>query len=979
MRDERWVNRFLFAWNDSLFFDPLDVDYVPADDHFLAGLDERTQARFVRSGIWWSHRHDPELPAQGWKIHVSAGLDSVREVATTVSRHLTERGLDFKIALDLNIFEMLNSKAMARGSGGKLATVYPPDEAAFLSCLAELARLLEGAEGAYVLSDLRYRDSKALYFRYGQFLDTHTIDVLGRRVAHITGPDGPVPDDRRPGYAQPWWVSWPFTDWKPDEETTADTDTRTDTGSGDTDTDTGTEADSGGDTGPGTGGEELLGGRFRVTGAIQFSNSGGVYTAEDTARDDRRVVLKEARPHTNLNPRRGHDAVDILAREWMFLNRLAGTGFFPVPVARFSHWEHHFIAEEFVEGSDIRSVLLERNPLARPGFDIEQSREFLRIFVTVFRGLARAVRSAHEREVILGDLTAANLLIDPDTWAVTVVDLEACRLARPPGREEQGEENGDDLGGDLGDRDELARPVELFTPGFSLSRSRYEAFGTEGDLYALATTMAYFIFPVAAMSYLRDDVFDTYRIFVEGLGWPERIHRLLTDLAAARVTLDEALEELEDEEEFLAAVRVPRRPSTAGTPALLARAEAGVAAFTAAAADTRRATLFPVDPFAHVTNPLSLGFGASGVLWALNASGVAPRPEWRRWLEGEIARMDTAEYADGLMNGLAGIAWAADSLGLSAQAGELLAEANRRAPGRGDHTFYYGLAGLGTTNLRFHLRTGDPRHLAAARVCAEVLRDSARREDGRAHWLNEFSSAGPLTGLGFGQAGVALFLLRMHQVTGEDGYLRLGREALDWEMAHAKPLDDEGPLMFEHEGTMEPYIEVGSAGVAQVLLRYGDLDGARTILRGLDFTHSVLPGYAFGISGVADALLDAARFTGDPSYRDTALRQLDFVRRAFLFEPDERFRVPRGDGPPPLGVPGEGLLRCSCDYLTGSAGVLRVLHRVHHGGAPDFLLDELDELDTRDTRHTRDARDKLAELDERPGPTGTTGAAEVTR
>ncbi|TXS41829.1 class III lanthionine synthetase LanKC [Streptomyces sp. t39] len=896
MRDERWVNRFLFAWNDSLFFDPLDVDYEPADDDFLAGLDERTRARFVRSGIWWSHRHDPELPAQGWKIHVSASVDSAREVAGAVIGRLTEQGLDFKIALDLNIFEMLNSKAMARGSGGKLVTVYPPDETAFRACLADLARLLEGTEGAYVLSDLRYRDSKALYFRYGQFLDTHTVDVLGRRVAHITGPDGPVPDDRRPGYARPWWVPWPFADWKPDDETDG-----------------------------GAGGEELLGGRFRVTGAIQFSNSGGVYTAEDTERDNRRVVLKEARPHTNCNPRQGHDAVDILAREWMFLTRLADTGSFPVPVARFSHWEHHFIAEEFVEGSDIRSVLLERNPLARPGFDVEQSREFLRIFVTVFRGLARAVRSAHRRGVILGDLTAANLLVDPGTWAVTVVDLEACRLA----------------GTEDGDEDGLTRPVELFTPGFSLSRSRYEAFGTEGDLFALATTMAYFVFPIAAMSYLREDIFDTYRIFVDGLGWPERIHRLLTDLAAARITLTDALAELEHEDGLLARVRVPRRPSTAGVPALLARAEAGVAAFVEAAADTRRATLFPVDPFAHITNPLSLGFGASGVLWALNASGIPPRPAWRRWLHGELARIDTAEYPDGLMSGLAGIAWAADSLGIEGPARQMLAEANRRAPDRGDHTYYYGLAGVGMTDLRFHLRTGDPRHLAAARVCAEVLRDTVHRDGGRAFWLNDFSSDGPLTGLGFGQAGVALFLLRMHQVTGEDAYLRLGREALAWETAHAKPLDDDGPLMFEHEGTMEPYIEVGSAGVAQVLLRYGDLDGARTILRGLDFTHAVLPGYAFGITGVADALLDAARFTGDRSYRDTALRQLDFVRRAFLFEPGERFGVPRGDGPPPLGVPGEGLLRCSCDYLTGSAGVLRVLHRVNNGGAPGFLLDEV--------------------------------------
>ncbi|MGR4879958.1 class III lanthionine synthetase LanKC [Streptomyces sp. LARHCF249] len=898
MRNERWVYRFLFAWDDTLFFDPLDVSYEPRADHFLAGLDEQVRARFVRSGIWWSHRHNPDLPAQGWKIHVSAAQGTVREVAASVIAHLTAHEIDFKIALDLNIFEMLNSKAMSRGSGGKLVTVYPRDDEEFRTCLADLARVLEGVEGAYVLSDLRYRDSKALYFRYGQFLDTHAVDVLGRRVPHILGPDGPVPDDRQPGYAQPWWVPWPFTDWKPADE----------------------------DEGDG-----LLGGRFRVTGAIQFSNSGGVYTAEDTADGDRKVVLKEARPHTNINPRQDHDAVDILAREWMFLNRLADAGSYPKPVATFRHWEHHYIAEEFVDGSDVRSVLLVRNPLARPEFDIDRSREFLQIFIAVFRGLTRAIRSAHERQVILGDFTPANLLIDTDTHEVTIVDLEACRLAEGGAADGSGDAS-------------LEKPVELFTPGFSLSRSRFEASGPEGDLYGLANTMAYFIFPIAALSYVREDVLDTYRIFTDSLGWPARIHELLTDLAQARITLTEVLEALESEADLIAQVKAaPPRPVVEERLGL-AEAEAGVAAFVEAVADPDRATLFPVDPFAHVTNPLSLGFGASGVLWSLNASGIPVRPEWRGWLSDELAGIDVAEYPDGLMSGLAGIAWAADSLGLRTQARELLAQANRRAPETGDHTFYYGLAGLGMTNLRFFLRGHDPRDLAAAQECARVLCAAAQRDGRHAYWLNEFSSKGPLTGLGFGQAGVALFLLRMHQVTGEERYLRLGQDALAWEMAHAKPLDpdaaDNSPIMFEHEGTMEPYVEVGSAGVAQVLLRYGDLDSARTVLRGLDARHSVLPGYAFGMSGVADALLDAAEFTGDRTYRDTALRQLDFVRKVFLFEPAERFAVPRRDGVTPLGVPGEGLLRCSCDYLTGSAGVLRVLHRVNGGGTADFLLDE---------------------------------------
>ncbi|THA78919.1 protein kinase/lanthionine synthetase C family protein [Streptomyces sp. A0592] len=839
MRNGRWVHRSLFTWNDTLFFDPLDAFHEPDADHFLAGFDAATRARFVRRGLRWSHRHDPAPPEQGWKIHISAGHRQVREVAASVVGHLTARGTDFEIALDPTVFTM-------RG-GGRLATVYPHDVEDFRSCLAGLAPLLDGVEGPYVPSDVRYRDSKALYLRYGPFRDARAVDVLGRRLP-------PAPD----------WAPWPFDDWKPADE----------------------------DAGDG-----LLGGRFRVTDTIRSSHDGSVHTAEDTAHDDRKVLLKEAR----------QDAVDRLGREWMFLNLLAAAGSYPAPVAKFQHGEHHYIAMEFVEGTGLGPLLLARSPLARPDFDAERSREYLRTFLAVFRGLARAVRAAHDRGVVLGGFTAPDVLVAPDTHEVTIVGLESCRLT----------------GGGSGSA----------SASGSVGSGATEA----GDRYALACVMADLVLPVTAMSYLREDFLDLYRIFVvEGLGWPERVHRLLVDLARGRIGLVGLLDVLEDEAEPLGPVgATPSRPAVEERPepgGAVAAASA-VAAFVEASADTGRSTLFPVDPFAHVTNPLGLGSGASGVLWALHSSGVPVRPAWRDWLRAELAGIDPAQYPDGLMNGLAGIAWAADSLGLGSAARELLDRANRRVVERGDHTFHHGLAGVGMTNLHFFLRSHDPRDLAAAQHCARALSDTAQRDEGQAYWLTGSGARGPLTGLGSGQAGVAMFLLRMHQISGEEHHLALGREALAWETARAAAGGEEG-------GT-GPSVESGSAGVAKVLLRYGDLAAARHVLRGLALRYSARPGYATGMCGIADALLDAAQFTGDPAYRDTALRQLDFVRRVFLFAPAERFGLAGADGRPLLAVPGEGLLRCSTDYLTGSAGVLRVLHRAGSGGPADFLLDEV--------------------------------------
>jgi hypothetical protein len=63
-------------------------------------------------------------------------------------------------------------------------------------------------------------------------------------------------------------------------------------------------------------------------------------------------------------------------------------------------------------------------------------------------------------------------------------------------------------------------------------------------------------------------------------------------------------------------------------------------------------------------------------------------------------------------------------LARAAGAGQAVAGAGQPAGAgeTGDYTFYYGLAGLGMTNLRFYLRDHDENELAAALVCARAAR-----------------------------------------------------------------------------------------------------------------------------------------------------------------------------------------------------------------------------------------------------------------
>ncbi len=66
----------------------------------------------------------------------------------------------------------------------QFVTVYPADEEQLHTVLRELGSLLEGFEGPYILTDLRWHDGP-LYVRYGAFARMYVVDGgwLVRRCA----------------------------------------------------------------------------------------------------------------------------------------------------------------------------------------------------------------------------------------------------------------------------------------------------------------------------------------------------------------------------------------------------------------------------------------------------------------------------------------------------------------------------------------------------------------------------------------------------------------------------------------------------------------------------------------------------------------------------------------------------------------------------------------------------------------------------
>lgn len=376
-------------------------------------------------------------PAQGWKIHASATRQHAERIAATVWDYCVPRRIPFKFVPSPHLLHLRNTKYAGRDSSGKFVTVYPADEEQLHRVLCELGRLLEGLEGPYILTDLRWYDGP-LYVRYGAFARTFTVDERGSLVPAVRDGEGRlVPDRRAPSFQVPQWVTLPaFL-----EPHLAARNTTT---VGDL--------------------------PYRIEKALHFSNGGGVYAGTDT-RDGSRVVLKEGRPHAGLAAD-GADAITRLEREKEALERVAGTGVVPEVRDWFTLGEHRFLVMDFVEGRPLNSFFAERHPLLAPDPDPDAVARYTAWAVRIHGAVERAVHTLHERGLVFNDLHVFNIMVAPDDESVFLIDFEAAAPAAENGRQ------------------------VVAHPGFFAPPDRT---GTDVDRYALACLRLALFLPVTTL------------------------------------------------------------------------------------------------------------------------------------------------------------------------------------------------------------------------------------------------------------------------------------------------------------------------------------------------------------------------------------------------------------------------------------------------------------------------------------------------
>lgn len=876
-----------YAVQDGDRFESLDT-YRAAEDLTSCILPLLPEGWKITPSGYWSYCQPSNysLLEQGWKLHIAGTTSTAKELLQKVVPVLVSENVAFKYCADLTMVRLSTSKNWDRTSSGKFMTIYPVTDSQAVHVASLCHERTRDLAGPYILTDRPYRDSRVVFYRYGGHRAQYRAEPSGLRVPVITAPDGTVvPDRRLPCFSMPAWATNPF----PKMEDTIEQQRK--------------------------GSHLLRDGRYEVEGAFRFSSLGGIYYGKELS-TNRQVVIRELRPHLGFSPR-------ILEKEARILRTLGPLGIAPAFIDLFEEQTHKFLVQERLVANNLwdRTIdMIWGDPAGR------KSAEILEIIRDTVIKLIDVVEIVHSHRIVLRDLTRTNILFCAEDDRLKLIDFELAF-----------ELDGDESpipGGTFGYRS--PQQARNATPSFA------------DDYFALGAAIIDLCCVTAAGLHLHPHgVIEAFRQTLTDLGLPEEIADIaaeLTDpdpdqrpwLSAVRsrfesLHVDTNYRQTDPvvlaEDRYLRAFEIPSN----NLPMLISGLQEGICGYIKTVTNLDNPDqLWPCSPDAFSSNGASFRFGAAGVLYYLHTVGAGCPPGTQEWLL-RTARSTVCPV--GLYSGIAGISTVMLSLGMTSEAVDLINQTDDdrvfEAPG-----LYEGAAGWGLTNLLFWKKIQDPRYLSRALKVACWLRDSAHDAEDFAYWEHD---AEVHLGLGRGASGIGLFFLYLHAATGDTTFLDLATRAVSFDIANASWHGDrvlmhdirtDDPHRMKTPGTF-----YGTAGVGTAVLRLFAVTReerlrafAETCALTLSSRYTNKLWQDWGLAGCGEFLIDAARFLNEPRFLNAAY---------YLAQGIFPFQMRRPEG---IAFPGSELLRISCDFGVGSAGIGIFFHRLLNPDTPRALL-----------------------------------------
>lgn len=369
------------------------VTYMTQRDVFYREAAEQSSSQFdvTVPASWQTRRTEDwvfyapaqsEMPAQGWKVHVSARLMTAQQTLDATAAIAVDLNVAFKHLPNEGKFLWRNGKNCDRRHSGKFIALFPSEEQ-----LPRLVRQLEdqlaGLEGPYILSDRRW-DRAPIYLRYGLFRP-HSVEA-GVPDTRLRDPEGnAVQDDRALSFSVPAWAPVPdfLRPWLREVSTAS---------------------------------QVAL--PFTIERALTHTNAGGVYLGRY---GDALAIIKEARPHAGLDPN-WVDAVQRLEREREVLEELEGVDGVPRVLYSGRHWEHLYLVEEHLPGIQLQDWMNRNEP--RQKADRHTADRWATSCHSVLTSLRALLTRLHSAGWSHMDVHPGNVLIDPATLQISLIDFE---------------------------------------------------------------------------------------------------------------------------------------------------------------------------------------------------------------------------------------------------------------------------------------------------------------------------------------------------------------------------------------------------------------------------------------------------------------------------------------------------------------------------------------------------------------------------
>ncbi|WP_341750192.1 class III lanthionine synthetase LanKC [Candidatus Tisiphia endosymbiont of Sialis lutaria] len=834
-----------------------------------------------RREAWYVVKSDQiKIKSYGFKIHISLVSEVTEYALKQIVPILIKNQVAFKFLVDPEIHDFFNSQACNRVSAGKFLTVYPPDIDLFKEILQRLHEVTKDFFGPFILSDRPYQNSRCLFYRFGSFIGNKQRNVLGECNPAIVNAESGDIDVRLPYYQLPGGVSDPFEEVIQYPE------------------------------------NSLLNQRYQVINALSpHSSKGGVYLAKDT-QTDTKVVLKEARLFINRNRQSEKDAIVGLMHEEHILKRLQDIRVTPRVVDSFYEWQHHFLVLEYIPFDTLNYTDWQSHNILIKGV-IHDFSIFCRRHLTILKNIIDTVEKIHQMGIIIGDIAPQNILFHPETLEVRFIDLEGAY-----------------------DQKEERFYARITSRGFTTyHKDKQKKPNQIEDWCAVSSLSIHLLHPICPLFAINPNAKQRYlESLVKSHGLPLEFITIEEALRQNRVSdAKQAIEilsnALKDGEEKKLHLGMQSYTNKMNLPQILGGITNYIERFVEY---PMKGTVLPLDYRALTTNKLSVAYGYLGVLYFLHKRAATSTQQLLSMIWSEIQNEDLENFPPGLYIGLSGIAWSLHACGLETEALDLMKRVYGLKFRDEAADLFYGVSGWGLASLYFYEKTKSQQFLDGALEAAHVVDNKLTYQSGMTLYQNidgQFYS-----GLLHGNAGIALFFLRLFQSSQNRIYLEKAECIMQSEINNGQVIDHD--LVWRknyNEKTIYPYFQFGSIGIGLVAIRFylalGDpyyLELAKKIADSVVSKYCIYPGLFIGMAGIGIFFLDLYSATQHESYLQEAHQ---VAHRIMLYQ----YR--NNDG---IVFPGDKLAAICTDYGTGSTGIGLFLHRLSKQGKGSELFLDLE-------------------------------------